>query len=121
MKTYFNKNSRYFADQWTLSGEAIGSDKGQPTLKLRTSHSKDRKAFTATVSYVEIAQGDGYAMEQWQSDWPMFRVTTQATARYSEKALQAFRDEAIKTLFGQDTIPAVAALLARIEESEVAA
>jgi hypothetical protein len=120
MKTTYNKASRRITDQFTLTGEPIGNPDAIPTLTVSTSHYKDRKAFVATISYVELEQQRGYAMETWQSDWPMFRLASAPAARYSDKALEAFRQQALQTLFDQESNATVAALLERIKE-EVAA
>lgn len=122
MKTFFNKKDRYFVAEFPLTGEPIGEGTGYPTLKLRVSHYKFAKALIANVTYVEKDKGAGYSIEKWQSDWPLIRVATKPTARYSEKALREFADEALATLiaggYDNDT---VTALLARIAPEEQAA
>ena len=122
MKTFFNKNNRSVTYEFPLTGEPIGDGNGAPTLKLSVSHYKFAKAFVANVTYVEKDFGNGYAIEKWQSDWPLIRVATKPTARYSEKALREFADEALATLiaggYDNDT---VTALLERVAPEEVAA
>ena len=123
MKTYFNKNSRYVTYEFPLTGEPIGdSANGSPTLKLRVSHYGPAKALLANVSYIEKDFGPGYAMEKWQSDWPLIRVATKPVARYSEKALKEFAAEVVETLqAGGYDDPRISALLARVASEEVAA
>ena len=127
MKTFFNKKDRYFTFDFPLTGAPIGEGNGvagfgQPTLKLSVSHYKFAKALIANVSYVEKDKGDGYTMEKWQSDWPLIRVATKPTARYSEKALREFADETLTALqAGAYDNPTITALLERVAPEEVAA
>ena len=122
MKTFFNKKDRYFTVDFPLTGAPIGDGNGEPTLKLSVSHYKFAKAIIANVSYVEKEKGDGYTMEKWQSDWPLIRVATKPTARYSEKALREFADETLTALqAGAYDNPTITALLERVAPEEVAA
>ena len=122
MKTFFNKSNRSVTYEFPLTGEPIGDGNGAPTLKLSVSHYKFAKALIANVTYVEKDFGPGYAIEKWQSDWPLIRVATQPTARYSEKALKEFAAQTVAALqVGAFDSPTITALLERIITEEVAA
>ena len=121
MATNFSKTSRRYVDTFPLTGESL-SDTGQPTLRVSVSHYTERKAYLAIISYVEIEQSTGYAIEKWQSDWPLLQVDSLPAARYSEKNLTAFRAEVLKRVSDADfTDPRILTLLDRIQEGQVAA
>ena len=120
MKTTFNKPNRRYVDQWALTGPALST--GAPTLKLSVSHYKERKYYTAVLSYVELEQNPGYAVELWQSDWPLLQVDLLPAPRYSEKALTEFRQQVLQRLADGDFTDArILGLLDRVAETEVAA
>lgn len=120
MKTTFNKAQRRYVDQWPLTGTPLST--GAPTLKLSVSHYKERKYYVAVLAYVELEQNPGYAVELWQSDWPLLQVDILPAARYSEKALTEFRQQVLQRLTDGDfTDPRVLGLLSRVTELEVAA
>lgn len=122
MKTFFNKNNRSVTYEFPLTGAPIGDGNGAPTLKLSVSHYKFAKALVANVTYVEKGSGNGYTIEKWQSDWPLIRVATQPTARYSEKALKEFAAETVAALTaGAYENATITALLERRVTEEVAA
>ena len=125
MKTFFNKNQRSVTTEFPLTGEPISNsaNSSSPTLKLRVSHSASAKALTASVSYVEKDTGAGYAIEHWQSDWPLIRVASKPVGRYSAKALLDFAEEALRALtYGAyDDNETIAALRDRVITEEAAA
>lgn len=121
MKTFFNKSNRSVTYEFPLTGEPIGDGNGAPTLKLSVTHYKFAKALVANVTYVEKDSGHGYAIEKWQSDWPLIRVATKPVARYSEKALKEFAAQTVESLLANVNAPAIAALVDRIIPEEVAA
>lgn len=127
MKTFFNKNNRSVTYEFPLTGAPIGEGNGnagfgEPTLKLSVSHYKFAKALIANVSYVEKDKGDGYAIEKWQSDWPLIRIASKAVARYSEKALKEFAAATVEDLqSGRVYHSTVTALLERVVPEEAAA
>lgn len=123
MKTYFTKSNRTVTYEFALTGTPIGdSASGEPTLKLRVSHYASRKALTATVSYIEKDQGNGYAIEKWQSDWPLVQIASVPANRYSEKALRQLAENTLTDfLNGAYDHPKVNALLNRIITEEAAA
>lgn len=122
MKTFFNKNNRSVTYEFPLTGEPIGDGNGAPTLKLSVSHYKFAKAFVANVTYVEKDFGHGYAIEKWQSDWPLIRIASKAVARYSEKALKEFAAATVADLqSGRVYHSTITALLERVIPEEAAA
>ena len=122
MKTFFNKSNRSVTYEFPLTGEPIGDGNGAPTLKLSVTHYKFAKALVANVTYVEKDFGPGYAIEKWQSDWPLIRVASKPVARYSEKALKEFAAETVAALrAGAFDSPTISALLERVTAEEVAA
>lgn len=120
MKTTFNKESRRYVDQWALDGPALST--GAPTLQLSVGHYKERKCYVATLSYIELEQRPGYAVELWQSDWPLIRVDAIPAPRYSQKAFAEFRERVLQRVKDADFLSErLLTLVERIPNEELAA
>lgn len=80
------------------------------TIEFSVYHSKDRKAFVATLTPLEI----GEFMVRWTSSDPGVRIATVPVARYSEKALNEFYQTALAALIANADLPQIAGLLDRL-------
>lgn len=101
--------ARWTGPEITEQGETLTQ-----VIEFAVYHHKDRKAFTASLTPLKVGQH----FERWQSDDAGVRVAAKSVARYSDKALQAFFDEAFATLVAAAEIPQVAELLARADITE---
>jgi hypothetical protein len=87
---------------WNL-GEIISDDRPfMATAQLSVSHNKDRKAFTASVSRVDVATESGFHVERFMIvGGTRLRLTDIPCARYSAKALEAAAVSALAELLAR--------------------
>ena len=80
------KGSRRVAAEWQLSDNVV--------VELSAFHSKERKAFTATLNQVTVEQHEGYSSRSFTL-FAGVTVGREQVARYSDKALQEFFDRMV--------------------------
>lgn len=103
---------RTITRRWFLDQEPI--DRGRPCLVLECRHDRQRGTLSATVSYCEHEQAQGYAFDRWQSDWLFLRIDSEPIARYSRGQLDRFAARALERLAdpeGPEVLRGLAALI----------
>lgn len=112
-------HSRKIVKEWRAGEETVKPGETRPSetvIQFEIRHSKERKAFTASVTPVEHAE----CFTQWCSDNPGIRIMSEPVGRYSDKALLDFADRAYARLVEVADDPRVAVYLDQIPGVRVA-
>lgn len=90
-------------------------------MVLECRHDRQRGTLSATVSYCEHDQAQGYAFDRWQSDWLFLRIDSEPIARYSRGQLDRFAARALDRFTDPDGPDVLQGLVALIDAPKLEA
>lgn len=113
----FTKDREIKSRWYDPAGESVKPDDSEASttvIEFSVYHSKSHKAFIANLTPLEV----GIWMVRWKSSDPGVRLTVKPVARYSDKALNEFYEEALAALIANSDNPRIAELLDRLNIRE---